>query len=335
MRFAEKKFQRKGDVNMNEQNIIQESEKEFFTKKAAEIASLKKAGKEEEAKACFRETGSRLVPIVEQFIDCESAQYKLDENTKFMYSEKVYDVVERDFYKFNNPEFMKPEEVGIQYELKTFLKSRTKDCVRDAIARSLGISQYKCRILLKIRSTRFTLSKELQVVEDKVPVELIKERMGNDVDIYTISELIRIEKGYVSLDALKEKGDQAGEYEEMDAVSQGDEIETECKSQLDALFGKLSQLDILIMMKKYGFLGEEFSKMETCEFVITPIFQRLFKEDASIRSRENPVKTVYAKTVKVDKILAEINGKVNMSDVEGKGCLFRYLVERLKKENSK
>lgn len=129
-----------------------------------------------------------------------------DENTKFMYSEKVYDVVERDFYKFNNPEFMKPEEVGIQYELKTFLKTRTKDCVRDAIARSLGISQYKCRILLKIRSTRFTLSKELQVVEDKVPVELIKERMGNDVDIYTIEELIRIEKGYVSLDALKEKG---------------------------------------------------------------------------------------------------------------------------------
>lgn len=113
------------------------------------------------------------------------------------------------------------------------------------------------------------------------------------------------------------------------------EFDSGCKSQLDVLFGKLSQLDILIMMKKYGFLGEEFSKMETCEFVITPIFQRLFKEDASIGSRENPVKTVYAKTIKVDKILAEINGKVNMSDVEGKGCLFRYLVERLKQENSK
>ena len=32
---------------MSEQNITQENEKEFFTKKAAEIASLKKAGKEE------------------------------------------------------------------------------------------------------------------------------------------------------------------------------------------------------------------------------------------------------------------------------------------------
>lgn len=335
MRLAEMKFQRKGDVNMNEQNIIQESEKDFFTKKAAEIASLKKAGKDEEARECFRETGNRLVPIVEQFIDCESAQYKLDENTKFMYLEKVYDVVERDFYKFNNPEYMKQEDGGIQYEIKTFLKSRTKDCVRDAIARTLGISQYKCRILLRIRAARYELSKELQMGEDKIPVELIKERMGEDVDIFTIAELIKIEKGYVSLDALRENGDQVEAYEEMDVVSQGDEIETECKAQLDALFGKLSQLDIIIMMKKYGFLGEELSKMEVCDFVITPIFQRLFKEDASIRSRENPVKTVYAKTIKVDKILAELNGKVNMSDIEGKGCLYRYLVDRLRIENSK
>ena len=135
--------------------------------------------------------------------------------------------------------------------------------------------------------------------------------------------------------ALRENGDQVEAYEEMDVVSQGDEIETECKAQLDALFGKLSQLDIIIMMKKYGFFGEKLSKMEVCDFVITPIFQRLFKEDASIRSRENPVKTVYAKTIKVDKILAELNGKVNMSDIEGKGCLYRYLVDRLRIENSK
>lgn len=171
--------------------------------------------------------------------------------------------------------------------------------------------------------------------EDKIPVELIKERMGYDVDIFTIAELIKIEKGYVSLDALRENGDQVEVYEEMDVVSQGDEIEAECKAQLDVLFGKLSQLDILIIMKKYGFLGEKLSKMEACDFVITPIFQRLFQEDTSIRSRENPVKTMYAKSLKVDKVLAEINGKVNMADVEGKGCMFRYLVERLKKENSK
>ena len=36
---------------MKQQSINQENEKEFFTKKAAEIASLKKAGMEEAAEA--------------------------------------------------------------------------------------------------------------------------------------------------------------------------------------------------------------------------------------------------------------------------------------------
>ena len=179
---------------MKQQSINQENEKEFFTKKAAEIASLKKAGMEEAAEACLKSIGDRLVPVVEQMIDCESISFKLDENTKFAYSDRVYKVVKRDFYKFNNPEFMRSEDVGIQYELKTFLKSRTKDCIRDAIAHSLGISQYNCRILLRIRSARYALSKELDIVEEKVPMELIKERMGDDVEIPTIVELINIEK---------------------------------------------------------------------------------------------------------------------------------------------
>ena len=320
---------------MKQQSINQENEKEFFTKKAAEIASLKKAGMEEAAEACLKSIGDRLVPVVEQMIDCESISFKLDENTKFAYSDRVYKVVKRDFYKFNNPEFMRSEDVGIQYELKTFLKSRTKDCIRDAIAYSLGISQYNCRILLRIRSARYALSKELDIVEEKVPMELIKERMGDDVEIPTIVELINIEKGNISLDAMRENGTEEESYEQLDVASQGEELEAGCKEQLDEIFGKLSQLDILILMKKYGFLSEEICRLEACDFVITPIFQRLFQADTSIRSRENPVKTMYAKSLKVDKVLAEVNGKVNMSDVEGKGCLFRYLVERLKKENSK
>ena len=67
--------------------------------------------------------------------------------------------------------------------------------------------------------------------------------------------------------------------------------------------------------------------MVACDFVITPIFKRLFEEDTSIRSRENPVKTVYSKTQKIDKLMAEMNGKINMVDVDG--CLVRYFAERL------
>lgn len=96
---------------------------------------------------------------------------------------------------------------------------------------------------------------------------------------------------------------------------------------VDLVFSKMSKLDVLILLKAKGVLGEEMCHMEACDFVITPIFKRLFEEDTSIRSRENTVKTVYSKTQKIDKLMAEMNGKINMVDVDG--CLVRYFAERL------
>lgn len=243
------------------------------------------------------------------------------------YSERVYSVVERDFYKFNNIEFLKEQDKDKQFEFKTFLKNRTKDCVRDAIADTLGISQYKCRQLLKIRAIRAEIARENMISEDKVSIEAIRESLDEDINIKTIVELLEIEKGFVSLDEIREKGEQVDFTEGIDAAVFGDEIDSETKEKLDAILGKLSKLEVLILLKSKGVFGEEMSKMEACDFVITPIFKRLFDEDQSIRSKMNPVKTVYAKTKKIEKVLAEVNGKINMSDVDG--CMVRYFIERL------
>lgn len=126
---------------------------------------------------------------------------------------------------------------------------------------------------------------------------------------------------------MYEKGEQIEFIEGIDASVFGDEIDTETKEKMDLVFSKMSKLDVLILLKAKGVLGEEMCHMEACDFVITPIFMRLFEEDTSIRSRENPVKTVYSKTQKIDKLMAEMNGKINMVDVDG--CLVRYFTERL------
>ena len=129
----------------------------------------------------------------------------------------------------------------------------------------------------------------------------------------------------IQLSKMYEKGEQIEFIEGIDASVFGDEIDTDTKEKMDFVFGKMSKLDVLIKAK--GVLGEEMCNMEACDFVITPIFKRLFDEDTSIRSRENPVKTVYSKTQKIDKLMAEMNGKINMVDVDG--CLVRYFAERL------
>ena len=77
MRPAEKKFEAKGRKIMSNLIINQADDKEFFTEKATIVAGVLKDGKAEEAKEVIRSIGYRLVPVVEQFIDCESISYKL------------------------------------------------------------------------------------------------------------------------------------------------------------------------------------------------------------------------------------------------------------------
>lgn len=135
-----------------------ERSKEYFTRAAAIIAGLKAEGKESEAAECLSEVYGSLYDIIEEVVECESRKYRLDENTRLRYSDNVHDIVVEDFYKFNNPKFLK--DSSKQYEIKTFIKNRTRCCLRTAIADSLGISQNACRVLFKVREIRADISKE-------------------------------------------------------------------------------------------------------------------------------------------------------------------------------
>lgn len=98
------------------------------------------------------------------------------------------------------------------------------------------------------------------------------------------------------------------------------------KTELDKASARMSDLDVYILFKEFGLLGESLRRMEMCDFVITPTFQKLFEEDKMIRSKDDPVKTAYNKKAKIVRILAELNGKVSMSDVQG--CLVSYFMKR-------
>lgn len=131
---------------------VGETDKEYFTRVAKLIYEFKLAGKKDEAAEGFKEVCNELVPVVEQVIDCESIRNRLDEDTKLDYAERVYTVISKIFYRYNNPAFMKEKDAGKQFEIKTFIKSRTQYCMRNAIAHSLGIAHDRARTLLRIRS---------------------------------------------------------------------------------------------------------------------------------------------------------------------------------------
>lgn len=86
-----------------------ESNKEYFTRAAAYIKRLKDAGMEKQAKEAMRIVMEWLAPIMMQHIECEIVANDLDENTGVDYSIRVFDVISKDFYKYNCPDFMKEE----------------------------------------------------------------------------------------------------------------------------------------------------------------------------------------------------------------------------------
>lgn len=300
-----------------------ENDKRYFTR----VAKMKLAGKKDEATEGFKEVCNELVPVVEQVIDCESIRNRLDEDTKLDYAERVYAVISKIFYRYNNPAFMK-KDAGKQFEIKTFIKSRTQYCMRNAIAHSLGIAHDRARTLLRIRSVRETIAKEREISEDKVTAEMLYERMEESVALEEIVDLLGVEKGHLSLDVLPETSNFSEEQYEIGLEVYGIDLDDTCKAPLDEAMSRLSDLDVYLLMKEFGLLSEKENAMEMCDFVITPTFQKLFDRDETIRSRENPLRTAYNKNAKVMRVLAELNGRLNMCDVEG--CLVPYFLKRWK-----
>lgn len=86
-----------------------ENNKDYFTRAAAYIKKLKDAGKEDDVREAMKIVMAWLAPIMMQHIECEIVANDLDENTGVDYSIRVFDVISKDFYKYNCPDFMKEE----------------------------------------------------------------------------------------------------------------------------------------------------------------------------------------------------------------------------------
>ena len=87
----------------------------------------------------------------------------------------------------------------------------------------------------------------------------------------------------------------------------------------------MSRLEIYLLLKNYGFLGEDIRSMDMEDFVQDSDFKRFFAEDTSIRSRKDPVKTAYNKNVKIEKAIAAMAMQVAERRYNVDGGLEEYL----------
>ena len=232
-----------------------EDNKEYFTRVAAMIRELKNAGNDDEAKMAYGVVYKELCPIIKSVIECESRFYHLDDATAYGYLKRADDVISKTFQRFNAPEHLKDKEK--QYGIRSFIKNTTKYCMRDALANTLGISQDRCKILLKVRRAREELAQIYALEWDRVPVDMIYDELNEEVAKEEIIELLRIEKGFISLEQAHENGEQ---FDDVDGIPNsvfGNELPDDTKAEMDRTFANFSKLDIYILVKDVGILDEE------------------------------------------------------------------------------
>lgn len=132
-----------------------------------------------------------------------------------------------------------------------------------------------------------------------------------------IIELLEIENGIVSVSEMEDRGEQMEDCKKEFKTSFDSEMDTDTTKVLDDATALFSDLDLYILMKEYGIMGEKIRKQEMCEFVESDLYVMLLHRDTTIRaSNPDPIKTAYNKKNKIKKAFASLNGKVNMVDLQ-------------------
>ena len=239
------------------------------------------------------------------------------------------EVLAKDFFKYNCPEYMKEENKDKLFEIKSFIKKRTQYCIGDAIAHNLGITQAEGKMLHKIRKVRSGLARKYEISEDAVNVELIYEALNEEVPEETITELILCEKGHASVEEIEENGGTAGYTDEIDVNQFRTEVDKKTKEKLDQYFADITKMEILIFMQDHKLLDDKLNDMEIKDFVETDVFKKLFAVDTSIRSRKNPIRTVENKRVKMNTVVYGIRNVIDEEDVDAEGLLTKYFYDFL------
>lgn len=258
-----------------------------------------------------------ILPIVRKVVECESKRMTISKSIQEILFSRVCELMGNDFGKFNSAY----EVTGEMYSFECFIKSRIKGCIRASIAEEQGLTVNRSRQLYTITKIRSTIAFDNQMEEENVSVEMIYQRLEQEAEKQNkrpmtkklLIELLDHLNGVGYISELEEQGIQIAGKEE----KQQFELEKETKQILDEIFSNMTSLDYYILIKEYGLLGEEIRKQEMDQFVKTETFFRLMDEDNSIRSEQDLVKMVYNKKSKIKKILKSINGKVDMSDLEG------------------
>lgn len=333
---------------------------EFFTKAAAWIDSmrngtlladgrcLKRDLSELEQQELMEYVMVQLLPEIKLVAKFKKKRTYLDdyksEELEAILTMKVFE----EFHKFNNKEYLANKQK--QYTISAFIEHKAREAMREMLIQERGLPVNVIRNLKLINDNVQAIAEEEEIGRDEVTVDMVYDRLSEkSISYKMVIALMDIYHGNLSIDEMENVEDSLQNNIENAEKKINSEIDIETKSKLDKVFGDFSKLELYILMKEFGFFGDEIRKMTAKELSYQDYFVSMAREDKdgdknidfgnvqikrpgrnSGCDEELFVESVYYvkekfysnKVAKIKRKLATLKDTVSMSDIEG--CLEEY-----------
>lgn len=276
-----------------------------------------------------------------------SLEYYKAEELEAILSMKVFE----EFHKFNNAEYLADKQK--RFTISAFIEHKSREAMREMLIQERALPVNVIRNLKYINDAVLAISEEQKISHDDVTAEMVFERLsGKSISYKMVLSLMEVYHGTLSIDDMENVEDSLQDNMNNLENKLNEEIDNETKKILDQVFMDFSKMELYIIMKEFGFLGDQIRKMTAKELSYKDYFVSMAREDRdgdkniefgnvqikrpgrnSACDDEIFVESVYYvkekfysnKVAKIKRKLACLKDKISMPEVEG--CLEGYCME--------
>ena len=219
--------------------------------------------------------------------------------------------------------------------------------MRDLLIQERSLPVNVIRNLKLVNDIVIALSEKEEMSCDEVTAEMVYEKLEEkSISYKMVIALMDVYHGTISIDEMENTDESLHNNMNNPGSKMNEEIDEETKKALDQVFIEFSKMELYIIMKEFGFLGEQIRKMTAKELSYKDYFVSMVREDKdgekniefgnvqikrpcrnSASDDEIFVESVYYvkekfysnKVAKIKRKLAGLKDKVSMAEVEG--CL--------------
>lgn len=225
------------------------------------------------------------------------------------------------------------------YTISTFIGIYKFEYIRSLMGEERSLSEAKIKNLSAIHRTMGELMNENGIASEDITPKMVKERMderwpSHPLSVGLIESMMDWLKGSLSIEEMFDINDVRLNDSSLVTGFTEDEInvsnlDSRTRSYFGKLFEKMKDKDWLVFLKNNGMLGDDLQDMEAEEFSETEIYYTVFGKKIGANAKEKMTKTVYNRTIKVNRIMDGIPYNVKKEYVKEFKEYFEEQVERI------